>query len=395
MNLAIPNPNGKSTFVALINLYMLKLNFKHFLFAAAAIILISSCETEVDLLAPYEETPVIYGILDFSKDTQFVRINKTFLGEGDPSLYAGIKDSIEYDPEDISAIIFKYDTDGNLLDSFPLLPTDIPNREPGIFYDEDVRFYYTDAQLFTASEIELNSFNPSDFSFKLNVNIKGEEYTATTVFPGITESTIFRPIPPSGIPPTVAELRFTFGSSPSLNFTSTTLTFVRDGSTEVYSGLLRLNFNYEDVDGNYFENQKIDFSLGEFTPSQNQFTSQVQGENYYTFLASQFDQIPGLSRVEFVNLKVIVTGAPEELSTYIDVVQPVSEFSPTLSNYTNIDNGAIGIFSSVGSVSRLAFFSENSVKMFRQFSLTNTYNYCVLEDGDNDGLIWSTSSPCQ
>ena len=72
-------------------------------------ILFTSCETEVDLNAPYKNTTVIFGLLDPDyngdnvisvQDTQWIKINKTFLGEGDNNNYAAVRDSSEYTDDD-------------------------------------------------------------------------------------------------------------------------------------------------------------------------------------------------------------------------------------------------------------------------------------------------------
>ena len=47
------------------------------------VLLFTSCETEFDVNADGDEIIVVYGLLDSSKDTQFVKINKAFLGEDD------------------------------------------------------------------------------------------------------------------------------------------------------------------------------------------------------------------------------------------------------------------------------------------------------------------------
>ncbi|MEM9053168.1 MAG: hypothetical protein AAGC47_14035 [Bacteroidota bacterium] len=376
MNRQLINKKVKSTFVASIIRRMFKYDLKPFyFFILTSIIILSSCETEVELLAPYEETPVIYGILDYTADTQFVRINKTFLGEGEPSQYSAIKDSVEYEEGDVSATIVKFNEEGNEVASFPLQIIDRPSRDPGIFYDEDVRFYFTDAELFTQDDLDQVLFNPSDFSFELRVDIQGEQYAATTVFPGISESTITFPNDINGEP---ARLAFAFGTQ-TLMFTSVNLRFLSDNSTETYSGLLRMNFDYVTVEDELVENQFIDFNLGEFQNDESgaPFNAVVQGENYYTFLKSELDMIPGLKEVQIFNLETIIIGAPPELSTYIDVAQPVSEFSPTFSTFTNFDNGAIGLFSSRGSETRIALLDNKSVQMLNENSITNEYDFCT------------------
>src|SRR5690606_20948685 len=105
-------------------------------------LLVSSCATEVDLMWPYKSTPVSVGILDYTVDTQFVRINRTFLGEGDANVYAGIRDSVEYNAAEVEAWLYKK-RNGSVQDSIQLQYIVKPSREPGVFYNQDVGFYYT------------------------------------------------------------------------------------------------------------------------------------------------------------------------------------------------------------------------------------------------------------
>ena len=60
-------------------------------------LIFSSCSTDFDLNAPYETIPVVYGLLDQSKDTQFVKINRSFLGYGNNVDYAAINDCTHFE----------------------------------------------------------------------------------------------------------------------------------------------------------------------------------------------------------------------------------------------------------------------------------------------------------
>ncbi|MFT5595501.1 MAG: hypothetical protein ACI8QH_000282 [Flammeovirgaceae bacterium] len=343
------------------------------LLSTLVIILFSSCETEVELLAPYDETPVIYGILDYTADTQFVRINKTFLGPGDPSQYTGIKDSVEYDPADVVAVINKYNDDGGSLSTITLEPIDIPSREPGIFYSEDVRFYYTSQQLLTAEQ----QLNQEEYIFELNATIKEEVYSAETRFPGLSVSTIELPFLTAGDP----QRMFFVLNGVNMNFSSETFRFTTDEFTASYSAAFRMNFDYVLNDGTVVEGAFIDYDLGDFgneeLGSNQDITISLFGENLYTFWGNQLDLIPDLAEVQIEILEFRVTGATPELNTYLEVAQPVSQFTPVLSSFTNITNGAIGIFSSVATRSRDAYLSEPSLQKLNESPLTNSYNYCV------------------
>ena len=55
----------------------------------------NACSTDVDLTAPYDSIPVVYGLLELESDTQWVKINRTWLGEGNQLEAAQIADSSE------------------------------------------------------------------------------------------------------------------------------------------------------------------------------------------------------------------------------------------------------------------------------------------------------------
>ena len=64
------------------------------------------CSTEVDLTAPYDSIPVVYGLLELQTDTQWVKINRTWL-EGNQLLAAQVADSSEYPSGSVDARILE------------------------------------------------------------------------------------------------------------------------------------------------------------------------------------------------------------------------------------------------------------------------------------------------
>ncbi|MDC0908959.1 hypothetical protein OAQ21_02435 [Flavobacteriales bacterium] len=69
--------------------------------------IITSCETDFDVNSDWEEITVVYGLLNPNNDTQYVRINKAFLGDADAVAMASISDSINYDPSNLSVSLHK------------------------------------------------------------------------------------------------------------------------------------------------------------------------------------------------------------------------------------------------------------------------------------------------
>jgi hypothetical protein len=84
---------------------------KRYLFFLAILASLSACRTDFDVLAPYKETTVVFGLLN--PDTtgggtiQYIRINKSFLGEGNAYEMAKNKDSINYRQGDISVTLLR------------------------------------------------------------------------------------------------------------------------------------------------------------------------------------------------------------------------------------------------------------------------------------------------
>ena len=65
--------------------------------------LFSACETDFDVNAEWEETTVVYGLLDAGegKETQKIKISKAFLGNMDAYQMAQYADSINFDTANI------------------------------------------------------------------------------------------------------------------------------------------------------------------------------------------------------------------------------------------------------------------------------------------------------
>ena len=114
---------------------------KH-LFFLISIMGLSSCTTDVDLTAPYKSIPVVFGLLAAELATQWVRINRTWLGEGDQTQVAQIADSSEYDPTRLHAQFVEVinGIDGRV---FELNDTLLQDKEDdGVFFAPEHREYF-------------------------------------------------------------------------------------------------------------------------------------------------------------------------------------------------------------------------------------------------------------
>ena len=108
-------------------------------FISVSALFIASCTTDFELNAEYDEIPVIFGILDQSVDTQFVKINKSFIGNGNNTSYAAINDSSLY--SNVIGRVEEY-VDNVLTETFQLEEMWVNNLDEGIFYTDSQKVFY-------------------------------------------------------------------------------------------------------------------------------------------------------------------------------------------------------------------------------------------------------------
>ena len=95
------------------------------------IIIIIGCDTDFDVNADWKETTVVYGLLDASLDTQYIRINKGYLGNMSAIDMAQYSDSIHFDPDYLEVKLHKLLFMDTLM-SINLSDT-IVDKEEGLF----------------------------------------------------------------------------------------------------------------------------------------------------------------------------------------------------------------------------------------------------------------------
>ena len=129
--------------------------------------LFNACSTEVDLYADYKDITVVYGLLDSDKDTNYVKINKAFLGNGDAHEFALIADSCNY-PFKLDTKIIEYrataaGTNYQKTREIVLDTLTIHNKhQDGFFYAPDQLVYFTNQRIYS---------NTSQYKYKYELQI--------------------------------------------------------------------------------------------------------------------------------------------------------------------------------------------------------------------------------
>jgi len=334
------------------------------------IFLISACETKVNLVAQGEESSVVIGFLDPTVDTQFVRINKTFITDGSAIDAAQNRELSEYN--DLEAYV--YALDGNdTINTFLLQEKNVTNKDSGLFFYPEQTVYYF-----------VGSVN-TDYSYSINFFGSGKDVSGLTKVVGefIDNNSLLLP---------TIRLVNVFNVDGSV-YATKKLSVVASDNTKRYEFTFRYNYVEFYTDGSSSD-KHIDFKdppwiVGDInTHDESDFF--VEGQDFYEILAGRIlDQ----GNEENVTKRVIgtldyifeYTGA--ELNTFIELNEPSTSINPTQNSYTNITNG-IGVFSSRG---RKVFDSKtlelNSIKEMALGQFTGGLKFCS-DDPGHTGTDW-------
>ena len=344
-----------------------------------------SCETDFELNAPYKATPVVYGLLDQSVDTQFVKINKSFLGDGNNVGYAAINDCTLFDS--LIAVIEAYDISNNLMHQDTLKEIWVGNLEDGIFYEDQQKLYY-----FTTPNNSLNS--EYEYHLKVNAPTQGLSFSAVTSLVnnsgsdpfGVISNYPFRRFPDGG---------FRFIEDVLIaddNYNDQIFSWRTANNGERYELLLRFHFNEYFEDGSVVA-RFVDWNLGTKKSSdannKNIFEKTISGSAFYDMIASRLNNYNYESQVvkrtfEEKPLELLLTVGNNTLSTYMEVNEPVSGIVTEKPVFTNIENG-IGIFASKYQCSESFAVQRGTILELCLGSKTSGFKFCYELVSDIEG----------
>lgn len=110
--------------------------------------ILASCSTDLDINAEWEDIPVVYCVLDQSMPYQYVKVNKTFLGEQPASVMAQYSDSLYYDKVEVLLHEFTGpDHNPSKIRTVQFDEVDTIPKDPGFFASERNLVYISDINL--------------------------------------------------------------------------------------------------------------------------------------------------------------------------------------------------------------------------------------------------------
>lgn len=363
---------------------------KIFSFIALTIVLLTSCNDKVDMLGGGQESAVVIGLLDIADSVHYVKVTRTFIGDGIQSSLdiAQISDSSYF--ENVEVKIQEVLASGANGRTFTLHDTIIQNKENGVFYapEQKVYVFYT---------------NPStpllaNATYKLTVTVDGGRMVITgqtSIVSGITLGSWENQN---------AYLKLT-ASGPELGaYANQSLAISNVGTSYRLSG--KAQFHYREfVAGETPTDHKVSFDFGEANvqPGVNSQHSFVfMGDVFYQTLKNQIPVSNTIEKRVFLGFNISITGASKELVDYIDLNKPASTLAQNKPTATNlkVTEGykVIGVFASRTTINKFKHatgispmeqaLDKKSRRELCVGPLTGLLGFCSDHQADNLSETW-------
>ena len=348
-------------------------------FISVSALFISSCTTDFELNAEYDEIPIIFGILDQSVDTQFVKINKSFIGNGDNSTYAAINDSSLY--TNVIGRVEEY-VDGALTETFPLEEMWVTNLDEGIFYTDSQKVYF-----FVPTAIAKPYLN-EDATYKLIVDVSEEAQPIEAETNLIKGSELNWDIITSN-GAIINGIIFADASTAAENdYLTSSPKCTPGGNADKYEFKLRLHFTEVTFAGVSSE-KYVEWNLGEVIVVNGNLKKEISGEAFYSAINNKlagyaYEADVDKRIISKDNIEIIVTAANENLSLFMGINEPATGVVTEQPVFTNVEGG-VGIFASRFSRNLFSYLSLHSSYILSYGAETSAYKFCI--DPSWDGSI--------
>ena len=329
---------------------------KKIFFILVLISVFYSCKTDFDVNAPYDKTPIVYGLIDQSVDTQYVKINKTFLGSNNLT-YSRINDSTHF--KNVNARVEQW-KNGSIKNVYQLQSKQVPvSPSDGIFYTDYQTVYY-----FVESNLDLNS------TYKLIGTGDGKDFSSETEL--------------------IQNFDFVLRFRNYVKKTSGLVLALDGGYGEIkpeWSSAkdgkrydMSLRFHYNELRNGVVTPKFIDWNMGtkksiDLEGGENMF-SKINAEGFFIYIGNKLSDTIGVTKRVIGNVEFRVTSANEVLNTFMEVNEPISTIASERPEFTNIEGG-YGIFASRYVLSIFSTkLSEKTVEELHQGQHTSNLKFC-------------------
>lgn len=332
----------------------------------AIVFSLQSCKEDIELLGNFEETAVVYGLLDQSEEVHMIKITRAFNGSGSNALdIAQIPDSNYF--QTVNATIEEY-VNNSLARTFTLQDTIVTDKDPnGAFYAPNQKMYYFTT---TSSDPLLDN---AEYRLTIDISHGSKSFTVK----GSTRMVKMGNT-------TINSYKYLDNQN---NLSSQTVSIAPGNASRINA---TLEINFKEWVGNDSTLRTIPWNLGDantagITGSKG-FSS--SGATFYDLIATNVNNDPSITKRTFHSITAKFTGASDDLVQYIDVNEPSSGLAQSQPTFTNLtasgSSNVVGVFTSRQTVSEETFLVDPINTFIRGLDKRTTQRLCI---GPETGLL--------
>jgi hypothetical protein len=306
------------------------------------IALFNSCKNDLDALAPYKESIVVYGLIDPADSVNYIRVNRVFLGAGSAVDIAQIQDSVYFKPGEASVIVEKY-WNGSLRQKYIFTETYEKPLEPGVFNTNQLIYKST------------KKFRPDSLGKYFEYVLKVTNTKTSSVF----ESEKVKLIKDITVNPGNAMCTATLGLNCFFNQSNVSILTASTAKTKVMfytptncaSTSFKLRMHYRNLFlDNSEEKMYYEFDRGNLNAETSNGGELMDytfpGVNFYSALVNGVPDRSNLKERVIDSMTFHFYFAGNEYKLYQEINNTSGSFGQEKPIYTNMKNDAIGVFSS-------------------------------------------------
>jgi|GEM_PF-3478640 len=361
-----------------------------------------SCDEDFDLVTEYTDQTVVYAFIEhkdpwvYGQDTNFIVVNKAFLGEANIYDMAAAPDSTHYKNYDSISVTLQrietVDPNSTPIGNPIVLSYTTHYKDSGAFSRENNVVFYTTHYLMDYQDVNLNPTPDPNQSYFYRLSIKkpgqAEVYAVTKMIRGFQEGKPFTLAPPVRI------IKLYDADKPNHKLV---VKFGTNVDARIYQLHIRTYYYEKRTDGNiyidYFDydHPLIVSSSKNATQSEDIETSVTIGP-YLNKLLLECNDTSGVVWRAIKNKTsserpethaMGITLGSQETYVYNQITQPSNGIVQTKPNYTNITNG-LGIFTSKWNFWRNQFtIEEKTINYISEGDFSKHLKFMNATDGQH------------
>jgi hypothetical protein len=292
-----------------------------YLVTSLALFTLWSCDNELDIIADKKDITIVYGLLDAHNDSNYIRVQRGYLGTEPASNSFNNVDSLYYDTADIEVLIRQFD---------PV--TDEFENERALVYDNSVPLnsgsFTTDGHYLYKVPEDYNLFSIKNYEVAV-VRKDGSEAAARTGLLGRLDLNIPREILFARV--FDGRIEFDMGSN---------------GTAKVNAYQVFIEFKYRELNRTTLDSA---YKTAVIKPALIETRNEnakifLPSRDFFNSVANQIEEDPNILRF-FEGIKITVWAAAEDLVTYYELNEPSSGINQNRPVFEQVTNGS-GIISS-------------------------------------------------